>query len=103
MNYISSKIVDDSMYYLLLDEIQHFGAFEAVLNDYLRKSNLDVYVTGNNSKFLSTGIITEFTGRGDVVHVLPLSFREFFSTFEGLKKKHLTNTLYMEVCLQYVL
>ncbi len=83
MNYIASKIVDDNMYYLLLDEVQNLGAFESVLNAYLRKNNLDVYVTGSNSKFLSTDIITEFAGRGDEIHVMPLSFSEFNSVYNG--------------------
>ena len=72
----------DGKYYLLLDEVQQLGSFEAVLNGYLRKDNVDVYVTGSNSKFLSSDIITEFAGRGDEVHVLPLSFSEFFSVYE---------------------
>lgn len=86
MSYISSKIKDNNMYYLLLDEVQNLGSFEAVLNGYLRKSNLDVYVTGSNSKFLSSDIITEFEGRGDEIHVMPLSFSEFFSAYKGNKE-----------------
>lgn len=87
MAYINSKIADNGMYYLLLDEVQKLGSFEAVLNGYLRKSNLDVFVTGSNSKFLSSDIITEFEGRGDEVHVLPLSFSEFFSAYDGSKEE----------------
>lgn len=83
VKYINSKISDDQMYYLLLDEVQNLGAFEAVLNGYLRRNNLDVYVTGSNSKFLSTDIITEFAGRGDEIHMMPLSFSEFISCYEG--------------------
>ena len=74
MKYLAGKIVDDEMYYLLLDEVQLLGNFEAVLNGYMRKDNLDIYVTGSNSKFLSSDILTEFEGRGDEIHVLPLSF-----------------------------
>ncbi|MBQ2733748.1 MAG: ATP-binding protein [Clostridia bacterium] len=85
INYVKTKIVDDGMYYLLLDEVQKLGSFESVLNGYLRKKNVDVYVTGSNSKFLSSDIITEFEGRGDEIHVLPLSFSEFFSVYEGTK------------------
>lgn len=85
MAYIRTKITDDGMYYLLLDEVQMLGSFEAVLNGYLRKDNMDVYVTGSNSKFLSSDIITEFEGRGDEIHVLPLSFSEFFSVYDGSK------------------
>ena len=87
MTYINDKIVDDGIYYLLLDEVQNLGYFEAVLNGYLRKDNVDVYVTGSNSKFLSSDIITEFAGRGDEVHVLPLSFSEFFSVYDGSKEE----------------
>lgn len=83
--YLSGKITDDNMYYLLLDEVQNLGAFEAVLNGFLRKNNYDVYVTGSNSRFLSKDILTEFEGRGDEVHVLPLSFSEFFSAYYGSK------------------
>lgn len=79
MAYISQKTTDDGMYYLLLDEVQNLDCFEAVLNGYLRKKNLDVYVTGSNSKFLSSDVLTEFAGRGDEIHVLPLSFSEFFT------------------------
>ena len=62
ITYISSKIKDNKMYYLLLDEVQNMANFEMVLNGLLRKSNLDIYVTGSNSKFLSTDVITEFRG-----------------------------------------
>ena len=81
--YIKSKIVDKDMYYLLLDEIQLLDSFEAVLNGYLRKDNLDVYVTGSNAKFLSKDVITEFRGRGWQIHVNPLSFKEFKQVFKG--------------------
>lgn len=85
MGYVKEKMTDDKMYYLLLDEVQKLGSFESVLNGYLRKRNMDVYVTGSNSKFLSSDIITEFEGRGDEVHVLPLSFAEFYSAYDGSK------------------
>lgn len=77
--YIDSKMVDKGMYYILLDEVQHVPEFEDVLNSYLKIENADVYVTGSNSRFLSTDIITEFRGRGDQIHVYPLSFAEFMS------------------------
>lgn len=77
--HIDSKMVDDKMYYILLDEVQHVPEFEDVLNSYLKIENADVYVTGSNSRFLSTDIITEFRGRGDQIHVYPLSFAEFMS------------------------
>ena len=82
MHYLSAKLVDDEQYYLLLDEVQLMDCFEAVLNGYLRKSNLDVFVTGSNAKFLSKDIITEFAGRGDEVHMYPLSFAEFMSVYD---------------------
>lgn len=85
MKYIAEKIDNGQKYYLLLDEVQLLGSFEAVLNSYLRKENLDIYVTGSNSKFLSSDILTEFEGRGDEIHVLPLSFSEFYSAYDGSK------------------
>lgn len=85
MTYIRTKVVDKDMYYLLLDEVQLLGCFESVLNGYLRKDNMDVFVTGSNAKFLSSDIITEFEGRGDEVHMLPLSFAEFMSAYSGDK------------------
>lgn len=87
LEYVSKQIVDDKMYYLLLDEVQKLGAFESVLNGFLRKKNMDVYVTGSNSKFLSKDILTEFEGRGDEIHVLPLAFSEFFSVYDGSKEE----------------
>ncbi|MDO4555694.1 MAG: ATP-binding protein [Lachnospiraceae bacterium] len=87
LDYLNEKIVDHGMYYLLLDEVQNLGAFESVLNGFLRKKNLDVYVTGSNSRFLSKDILTEFEGRGDEVHMLPLSFSEYFSVYEGSKEE----------------
>ena len=85
MAYVRSKVVDDEMYYLLLDEIQLLDCFEAVLNGYLRKNNMDVFVTGSNARFLSKDIATEFAGRGDEVHMYPLSFAEFMSVYDGDK------------------
>ena len=83
--YIKSLIVDDDMYYVLLDEVQLLGEFESVLNGLMRISNVDVYVTGSNAKFLSKDIITEFRGRGDELHMAPLSFDEFMSIYDGNK------------------
>ncbi len=82
-DFIMSKIEDDEMYYILLDEIQVVKNFESLLNSFLRKRNLDVYVTGSNSKFLSSDIITEFRGRGDEIRVYPLTFAEFVSGYNG--------------------
>lgn len=83
--YVRSRVAGDGMYYLLLDEIQMLDCFEAVLNGYLRKENLDVFVTGSNAKLLSRDIATEFAGRGDEVHMYPLSFAEFMTVYPGDK------------------
>lgn len=83
MAYIRSKVKDAGMYYLLLDEIQMLDCFEAVLNGYLRRDNMDVFVTGSNAKLLSKDIATEFAGRGDEVHMYPLSFAEFMTVYQG--------------------
>ena len=83
LTYLKSIIVDNKIYYILLDEIQLVPEFEDVLNSLLHISNVDVYVTGSNSKFLSSDIITEFKGRGDEIHVCPLSFSEFASVYSG--------------------
>ncbi|MBD5472090.1 MAG: ATP-binding protein [Lachnospiraceae bacterium] len=90
MAYIRSKTADSAMYYLLLDEVQMLDCFETVLNGYLRKDNIDVYVTGSNAKFLSSDIITEFAGRGDEIHMYPLSFSEFMSVYPGDKYEGLS-------------
>lgn len=83
--YIRSNIKDEDMYYVILDEIQLVSNFEYVLNGFLYEKNIDVYVTGSNSKFLSSDIITEFRGRGDQIKVYPLSFSEFLSAYDGDK------------------
>ena len=85
ISFINSKIEDNETYYLLLDEIQMLDCFVAVLNGYLYKNNLDVYVTGSNAKLLSKDISTEFAGRGDEIHMYPLSFAEFMSVYKGDK------------------
>ena len=81
--YIKDAMKDDRKYYLLLDEVQFMPRFEEVLNSLLRISNIDVYVTGSNSKFLSSDIVTEFRGRGDEIRIYPLSFAEFYAAFNG--------------------
>ena len=81
--YIRSKVIDGKMHYLLLDEVQMMDCFESVLNSYLRNDNLDVFVTGSNAKLLSKDIATEFAGRGDEVHMYPLSVEEFMSVYNG--------------------
>ena len=87
ITWLSPQITGEGMYYLLLDEVQKLGAFESVLNGFLRKDNVDVYVTGSNSKFLSKDILTEFEGRGDEIHVLPLSFSEYYAYKQGDKSE----------------
>lgn len=86
-NYVRNSIRDEKVYYCLLDEIQNVPDFESVLNGFLKIPNLDVYVTGSNSKFLSSDIITEFRGRGDEIRVYPLTFSEFLSAFDGTKEE----------------
>ena len=81
--HIKDAMKDDQKYYLLLDEVQFMSRFEEVLNSLLRISNIDVYVTGSNSKFLSSDIVTEFRGRGDEIRIYPLSFAEFYAAFDG--------------------
>lgn len=87
--YIRSLIIDDKKYYLILDEIQLVKEFESVLIGFMHIDNVEIYVTGSNSKFLSSDIVTEFRGRGDEIRVYPLSFDEFFSVFEGSEEKAL--------------
>ena len=87
LEYIDARIAKDGMHYVMLDEVQWVDEFEDVLNSYLKIPNVDVYVTGSNSKFLSSDVITEFRGRGDEIRVAPLSFSEFFSVFEGSREE----------------
>ena len=84
--YLMEKITDKEMYYVLLDEVQMLDDFESVLNSLGRKKNVDIYVTGSNAKFLSKDIITEFRGRGDEVHMYPLTYSEFMSVYDGDKQ-----------------
>ncbi|MCD7809260.1 MAG: ATP-binding protein [Erysipelotrichaceae bacterium] len=81
--FIKHSIVDNDIYYILLDEVQFMNRFEEVLNSLLRIANVDIYVTGSNSKFLSSDIVTEFRGRGDELRIYPLSFAEFYSVYDG--------------------
>lgn len=86
-NYVKSRIKDNSIHYIILDEIQKVPNFVAILNGLLRLPNVDIYITGSNSKFLSSDIITEFRGRGDEIRMYPLSFSEFCSVYEGRIEK----------------
>ena len=83
MDYINALVPEDGTVYLLLDEIQEMDCFEAVLNGYLRNPRYEIFVTGSNSRFLSTDVLTEFEGRGDEVRIYPLSFSEFVSVYDG--------------------
>lgn len=83
LDYIETLIEDDKQYYILLDEVQMLNDFEEVLNSLLHISNVDIYVTGSNSKFLSKDVITEFRSRGDEIHVFPLTFKEFMQVYDG--------------------
>ena len=89
--YIKERILDNGMYYVLLDEVQLVENFEEVLNSLLKKENVDIYVTGSNARFLSKDVITEFRGRGDQVHVYPLSFSEFW---EYYRNKHTSGIVF---------
>ncbi len=84
--YLKERISADGMYYVLLDEVQLLGEFEAILNSLLRMKNVDIYVTGSNARFLSKDVITEFRGRGDELRMYPLSFAEFMSVYPGAKQ-----------------
>ena len=83
--HLKESIKDEKMYYILLDEVQLLSDFEAVLNSFIRMKNVDIYVTGSNARFLSKDVITEFRGRGDEIHMYPLSFAEFMSVYQGEK------------------
>ena len=85
-DFVHEQIVDEKQYYILLDEVQFVSEFEDVLNSFLHIKNADTYVTGSNAKFLSKDIITEFRGRGDEIHISPLSFKEFYSAYIGSKE-----------------
>ena len=83
LEYVKGQISDSDTYYIILDEVQLLAEFEDVLNSFLHIRNADVYVTGSNSRFLSSDVITEFRGRGDEIRIYPLSFREYCSVYDG--------------------
>lgn len=83
LKFVKERIVDKETYYIILDEVQLLDEFEDVLNSFLHIRNADIYVTGSNSKFLSSDLITEFRGRGDEIRIYTLSFREFVSVYDG--------------------
>lgn len=101
--YVKSLIKDDKTYYLLLDEVQMMEDFVSVLNGFLHIKNLDVYVTGSNSRFLSSDVVTEFRGRGDEIRVHPLSFAEFYPIYDDWYKAWQDYTLFggMPLVLNY--
>lgn len=86
LEYIDSKLLDDRMHYIMIDEIQHVAEFEDVLNSYLKSHNADIYVTGSNARFLSKDVITTFRGRGYEIKIYPLSFSEISDAFGGDKR-----------------
>lgn len=83
LKHIKERITDKKLYYILLDEVQMVTDFTDVLNSLLHISNVDIYVTGSNSHFLSTDVVTEFRGRGDEIHLFPLSFSEYCEVYKG--------------------
>ena len=83
LKYVKERILDANTYYIIIDEVQLLAEFEDVLNSFLHIRNADIYVTGSNSKFLSSDVITEFRGRGDEIRIYPLSFCEYCSAYEG--------------------
>ena len=83
LQFVKERIVDRETYYIILDEVQLLSEFEDVLNSFMHIRNADVYVTGSNSRFLSSDVITEFRGRGDEIRIFPLSFREYCSACTG--------------------
>lgn len=85
LQHIHERIVDDKLYYIILDEVQMIDEFTDVLNSLLHIRNADVYVTGSNSKFLSKDVVTEFRGRGDEIHLFPLSLAELYNSIGGDK------------------
>lgn len=86
LHYIKGNIKDSEIHYVLLDEVQMVNNFVGALNSLLHIDNVDVYVTGSNSKFLSSDIATEFRGRGDEIRIYPLSFSEYVSAYDGNKE-----------------
>ena len=83
LDWIEKQMIDDEQYYIIIDEVQRVDEFVDMLGSLAVKDNADVYVTGSNSHFLSSDIATEFRGRGDEIHVWPLSFKEFMTAYEG--------------------
>ena len=87
LDWVEKEMKDDSTYYIIIDEVQEVTDFVEVLSTLSVTEGTDVYVTGSNSRFLSSDVVTEFRGRGDEIHVWPLSFKEFMSVFNGTKEE----------------
>ena len=83
LDWVDAQMKDDEQYYIIIDEVQRVDEFVDMLGTLVGKENADVYVTGSNSHFLSSDIATEFRGRGDEIHVWPLTFKEFMTAYEG--------------------
>lgn len=83
LEWVDKQMVDDNQYYIIIDEVQKVEEFVDMLGSLVVKENADIYVSGSNSHFLSSDIATEFRGRGDEIHVLPLTFKEYMTAFEG--------------------
>lgn len=86
LDWVEKEMKDDDTYYIIIDEVQEVNDFVEVLSTLSVTEGTDVYVTGSNSRFLSSDVVTEFRGRGDEIHVWPLSFKEFMSVFPGSKE-----------------
>ena len=87
LDWVESRMVDEKTYYIIIDEVQEVEDFVSVLSSLSVTDGVDVYVSGSNSRFLSSDVVTEFRGRGDEIHVWPLSFKEFMSVYEGTKEE----------------
>lgn len=99
LHYVRNRIGDKELYYIIIDEVQLMDEFVDVLNSFRHIDNADTYVTGSNSHFLSSDIRTEFRGRGETIHVNPLSFSEFYSAQRrGASRTHGRNITPTEVC-----
>ena len=87
LHYVDDRLLDDKMHYLLIDEVQRLDHFEEVLNSFLKRNNVDVYVTGSNARFLSRDVITIFRGRSDEVRIHPFCFKEFMTLQDGVNNE----------------
>lgn len=86
LDWVEKMMIDDETYYIIIDEVQEVEDFVEILSSLSVTEGADVYVTGSNSRFLSSDVVTEFRGRGDEIHVWPLSFKEFMTVYDGSKE-----------------